>query len=131
MNKDKVKDIIIIILSVIAIILFFICIGLIIKKEFLDNDDTSKYNNSDSSVNSSNIENNNNSNNYISRDEAIDIALKDIKLSKSDVYDLDVELENKFNTVVYEVVFDYNRLEYEYYINATDGSIIKSFSERD
>lgn len=70
-------------------------------------------------------------NQFITKEEAIDIALKDIGLTKNDVYDLEVELERKYNDDVYEVNFDYNYLDYEYYINAKDGHIIKSFSERD
>lgn len=70
-------------------------------------------------------------NNYISKDEAIEIALKDINVSKSDIYDLDAELEKKYEKIVYEVSFNYGIYEYEYYIDALNGNIIKSFSERD
>ena len=71
------------------------------------------------------------SKNYIARDSAISIALKDLKLSKNDVYDLECELDKEFNQIVYEVTFNYKNLEYEYYINAESGKIIHSFKELD
>ena len=70
-------------------------------------------------------------NNYISRDNAISIALKDLKLTKNDVYDLECELDKEFNQTVYEVTFNYKNLEYEYYINPETGKIIHSFKELD
>lgn len=71
--------------------------------------------------------------NYISREKALSIALKDMKLSTSDVYDIDVEFENKttHGNYVYEVSFDYQNYEYEYFIDAKTGKIITSFKSRD
>lgn len=68
---------------------------------------------------------------YISHQEAINIALKNIGLKQSQVRDLDCELDYRYNDTVYEVTFDYEYHEYEYYINAKTGKIIHSFKERD
>ena len=69
----------------------------------------------------------------ISRDKALDIALKDMKVSKTQVYDIDVELEYKtrFQKQVYEVTFDYDRYEYEYFIDATSGKILDTLKSID
>lgn len=71
--------------------------------------------------------------NYILREKALSIALKDMKLSQSDVYDIEVEFENKttHGNYVYEVSFEYNNYEYEYFIDAKTGKIITSFKSRD
>lgn len=69
--------------------------------------------------------------NYISRNEAFKIALEDINLSQSDVYDMEIELDYKYGQVVYEVTFHDRQFEYEYYIQAETGEIIKSFREID
>ena len=87
-----------------------------------------------SDINTSNdtsTSNNTNTNNYISRDKAIEIALNHAKLEKSSVRDLDADLERKYNTVVYEVDFEYQNYDYEYYIDATKGTIVHSFKEID
>ena len=75
----------------------------------------------------------NNTNNYISQDEALQIALKDLKLNKSEVYDIDVELEYKakYNKQIYEVSFDYKQYEYEYFIDAQNGDILNSYKSWD
>lgn len=115
MKKDKK----IFILMTIIIILLIICIILFIHDEFLDDKDDFSYRNP-SYIND-----------YITKDEALNIALNNINLNRVDVYDIDIELENKYNIVVYEVDFDYQGFEYEYYINAKTGEIVKSFSQRD
>ena len=87
-----------------------------------------------SDINTSNdtsTSNSTNTNNYISRDKAIEIALNHAKLEKSSVRDLDADLERKYNTVVYEVDFEYQNYDYEYYIDATKGTIVHSFKEID
>ena len=53
------------------------------------------------------------------------------KLNKSDVYDINVELDYKYGQKVYEIDFNYNQYEYEYYINATNGKIVHHFKEID
>ncbi len=85
--------------------------------------------------NTTNNDNNNNNNTtttkYISKDKALSIALNNAKLNKSDVYDISVELDYKYGQTVYEIDFDYNKYDYEYYINATTGKIIHHFKEID
>ena len=68
---------------------------------------------------------------YISEEEAIKIACDTLKIKQQDVRDLSVELEKKYGNTVYEVDFEYNYYEYEYYINAKDGKIEKMFQSRD
>ena len=68
---------------------------------------------------------------YIKVEEALDIALKSAGLTKNDVWDIDVELERKFGQMVFEVSFDAGQYEYEYYINAESGEVVKSFKEID
>lgn len=70
---------------------------------------------------------------YITKDEALNIVLEDLKISKSDLYDLDIELENKsrYDGVVFEVTFDYGNYEYEYYIHAVTGKILDSLKSID
>ena len=130
----------VLVLLVIIIILLMIILGIVILKK--NNNDI---NNTDSDY-KVNIDDNDgikvmdditdnqnttNDKNYIGRDSAISIALKDLKLTKNDVYDLECELDKEFNQIVYEVTFNYKNLEYEYYINAESGKIIHSFKELD
>ena len=94
---------------------------------------TNYNNNSNNNVVDDNNNNNNQENsNYITRDKALQIALDNLKIKQQNVYDLDIELEykNRYGKMVYEVSFDYNRYEYEYYIDATSGKILDSFIER-
>ena len=139
MKENKTKNIIIITLFIVIILLIIAVIYLGLKNEFLEEKyeylNENKYNNSEvnnnsNNNNSENVENNSTQN--ISRDEALDIALKDLKVDKNNIRDLDIELEYKvrYGKTIYEVSFDYNYFEYEYYIDATDGTIFKSFSER-
>lgn len=69
--------------------------------------------------------------NYIASDKALEVALKNVGLTKADVSDVEVELERKSGQVVYEVSFDAGQYEYEYYIDAESGEIVKSFREID
>ena len=68
---------------------------------------------------------------YIKVEEALGIALESAGLTKDQVWDIDVELEQKFGQVVFEVSFDAGQYEYEYYINAENGEVVKSFKEID
>ena len=43
----------------------------------------------------------------------------------------DIELDYKYGKKVYEVSFDYQYHEYEYYIDASNGDIVHFFKERD
>lgn len=130
--KDKTKNIIIAILIIIIILLIIGLIYIGIKNEFLEEKyeylNENNYHNSEIN-NDNNISNNNSNNNYISKDKVLNIALKDLKIDQSNIRDLDIELEYKvkYNKTVYEVSFDYNYLEYEYYIDPESGKILDSF----
>lgn len=60
----------------------------------------------------------------ISSDAALNIALKDAGLKKSQVYDLEVELDKDKGVLHYDVSFEYNNKDYDYEINASNGKII-------
>ncbi len=72
-----------------------------------------------------------NDDNYISREKVISIVSNDIGISQNDMHDLDIELDYKYGKKVYEISFDYQYHEYEYYIDASNGDIVHSFKERD
>lgn len=67
----------------------------------------------------------------ISRDEAIEIALKHAGLSRSQVRDLDAELDRDDGTAHFDVDFEAGSYDYEYEIHATSGKILRSQKERD
>ena len=68
---------------------------------------------------------------YISSQKALDVALGAVGVERSAVRDVDVELEYKFGQVYYEVSFENGQYEYEYHIDATKGTVLKSFREVD
>lgn len=130
----------VLVLLVIIIILLAVILGIVILKKnnnIVDSNDSNYKVDIDENdgikVTDDIIDNQNTTDNknYIGRDSAISIALKDLKLTKNDVYDLECELDKEFNQTVYEVTFNYKNLEYEYYINAESGKIIHSFKELD
>ena len=84
-------------------------------------------NNTNNNINESSDINNS----YISSSDALSIVLKDLNINKNDIYDLSNELEYKFGKTVYDIDFNYNRFEYEYYVDAITGEIVKSFKEYD
>ena len=87
------------------------------------------YNNSD--LNNDNNDINDSSSDSISKQDALNVALKDINVKQEDIYDLDIELDYKYGQNVYEIDFNYGQYEYEYYVSVKDGKIIKAFRERD
>lgn len=62
----------------------------------------------------------------ISRDKAIEIALKHAGFEKTEVLDLNAELDMEMGAKVWEVDFEKDLYEYSYDINPTTGEIIKS-----
>ena len=68
---------------------------------------------------------------YITVEKAFNTALKNAGLNRDNVWDIDVELEKKFVKIVYEVNFKTKQYEYEYYVDAETGEIVKSFKEID
>ncbi len=63
----------------------------------------------------------------IGRDEALRIALEKAQTTKEEIFDLDIDIdfEKKFSTLVYEVEFEFNSMEYEYKLNAKNGEILE------
>lgn len=68
---------------------------------------------------------------YIGKDAAKAIALADAGLTASQVKKVEVELDRGNRKVVYEIEFQYGRMEYEYEIDAVSGAILKSDAEYD
>ena len=157
MEKNQINLKMVIVLLVIIIILL-LGFGIFFVKEFFDERDeirelyNSKNHISDSSVsndrvldNNDNVSNNSvldnkdnisndstlDNDSRISREEALEVSLNDAKIKQSDVRDIDIELDYKYGKKVYEVTFDYQQYEYEYYINAENGEVVKSFREID
>ena len=63
---------------------------------------------------------------YIGKDKAKEIAFSNAKVSANNVSNLEVELDCDDGILIYEVEFNVGRNEYEYDINAKDGSIVNS-----
>lgn len=63
---------------------------------------------------------------YISKDKVKEIVINDTKLDKNDISFKEIDLDLESETKKYEVEFYYNRIEYNYEIDAKTGSIIYS-----
>ena len=69
---------------------------------------------------------------YISRERAIELALSHAGLlHRSDIYDLDAELDREYGGVFWEVDFENGGYEYSYEINAVTEEIVRHQKERD
>jgi uncharacterized membrane protein YkoI len=68
---------------------------------------------------------------YISSSKATSIALKNAKTTRSQVWDLDVEMDYLRGQRIYEVNFNKGSYEYDYDISATSGKILNKWTERD
>jgi uncharacterized membrane protein YkoI len=66
----------------------------------------------------------------ISRDQALDIALREAGVSKDAVYDLEAELERGFGKSVWEIDFESGNKEYSFDIDAVSGEVILRDIER-
>ena len=67
----------------------------------------------------------------VGREKAVQTALRHAGLSSSQVTGLEVKLDRDGGRLVYEIEFKSGGYEYEYEINASNGSIIKSEKDRD
>lgn len=67
---------------------------------------------------------------YIGSQKAKEIALANANLKENQVLDLEVELDYEMGMMVYEVDFEYNNLDYDYDIKATDGSILHTTNNK-
>lgn len=68
---------------------------------------------------------------YISKQQALDIALKDANVELRDVLERDVELEREHGRAWYEVDFDVIGRDYSYVIDPVSGQILGGGSEPD
>ena len=68
---------------------------------------------------------------YIGKDKALEIAYSDAGVNSSDVTRSKVEMDYDDGAMVYEVEFIHNNREYDYEINATNGTIIERDREYD
>lgn len=66
---------------------------------------------------------------YIGKDAALNIALADTGLERSQVHDVDVELDHDHGSACYEVDFETADMEYEYEIDAFTGAILHGEGE--
>lgn len=98
--------------------------GNIIKFEKETDDDYYKYNQKNSSSSSTSSTSSRDSD-YISRQEAINIALKHAGVTESQIRLDKAELDHDDGRVIYEVEFDVGNYEYEYDIDAVNGTILK------
>lgn len=65
----------------------------------------------------------------ISKDDAKRIALENAAVSESDIFDYEIELDYERGILSYEISFETKDFEYDYDINAKDGTIINSEKE--
>ena len=65
----------------------------------------------------------------ISREDAKRTALENASVSESDIFDYEAELDYERGILTYDISFETKDFEYDYHINATDGTIIKSEKE--
>ena len=70
-------------------------------------------------------------NSYISKEAAKAAALNHAKVNASRITGYEIELDREWNGVFYEIEFNANGFEYDYKINAENGSIVKSKKEAD
>ena len=98
--------------------------GNIIYSNFMSNDSNTNNNNT-----TSNNDTSTNSNNYISEEEARNIALNDAGLNSNEVTFTDIDLDLKNGNAIYEVDFESNTQEYEYKIDGINKTIINKKQE--
>lgn len=65
-----------------------------------------------------------NTSEYITKEEAKNIALADAKLKESDLTYIDVEFDFDDGMMIYDVEFKTNKYELEYEINAKNGNVL-------
>ncbi len=67
----------------------------------------------------------------ISKDKAIETALKKVSKKKAEVHDLEAELDIENGVLVWEVEFEDGKFEYYFEIDAKTGSILKQQNGKD
>ena len=68
---------------------------------------------------------------YISKKEALDIAVKDSGVDAIQITDTDVEFEKEHGIARYEVDFEVGFTEYKYLLDPVTGEIIDKATDRD
>ena len=63
--------------------------------------------------------------NLLTRDEALDIALKKAGVEKESIRELEAELDRDGPRVVWEIDFESGNMEYSYDIHAESGEILE------
>ena len=71
------------------------------------------------------------SGNYIGESAALSAALTHAGVSESQISRQKVELDRDDGRMIYEVEFHVDRMEYDYEIDATTGSVLKAESDWD
>ena len=104
--------------------------GNIIYSNFINLDNNANTDtNTDTNNPNNNTSTNTDNNNYISKEEAKNIALADAGFNSNEVIFIDVELEFENGRAIYDVDFENNILEYEYKIDAVNKGIISKRQE--
>ena len=67
----------------------------------------------------------------ITANDAVDAALKYANLDKSQVSDIDVDLDRDNGKLIYEVDFNFGNTEYDFDINAETGEVISADKSKD
>lgn len=67
----------------------------------------------------------------ITASDATDAALKHAGLQKSQVSDIDVDLDRDNGKLIYEVDFNFGNTEYDYDIDADSGAVISADKSKD
>ncbi len=67
----------------------------------------------------------------ISEQHAKQLALSHANINEKSITDYDSDIETVGGIKVYEIEFKYSGYEYNYYINASNGAIVKFYKERD
>ncbi len=140
MTKKKTNNdrkVIYILVGVIVILIILLG-AFYLKEELFDHHEENYYPNVDNNIDDmednqvpSKTPNDAGDEQYIGQQKALNVVLKSLKLTSKDIYDLDIELDYKFGKTVYDLDFKYQHYEYEYYVEATTGKIVKSFRELD
>ena len=67
----------------------------------------------------------------ITANDATEAALKHAGLQKSQVSDIDVDLDRDGGKLIYEVDFNYGNTEYDYDIDADTGAVVSADKSKD
>lgn len=67
----------------------------------------------------------------ISKEEALDIALKDAGVTKDSIRDYESELDRELGVLIYDIEFKSGDKEYSYEIHAENGTILDRDSEKE